>query len=336
MKNRNLVNISWEAILKIGIGVLSFYFLYLLRQTLLLIIFALFISVLVNPLIEVLQRMRVSRIFATSLVFVLIFGIFGFSVYLISKAFLSEIRQFRDVLPRYFDIISPPLTSLGFEVFENIDTFVVSLEKWLSMTSEDILTAIFVVFGGVFVTLFVFFLAFFFSIEGNFIQEMIKVIFPKEYEKLAQNIWYKSQQKIIGWFGVKVLLSFFVGLVLFLALKLFQIKYALSLSLFAGINNIIPFVGPIFVGLVITIFVVLNDWLKAIFVLAIFILTKQIEEHILGPILTKKFIGLPPSLVLISLVIGGQLFGFLGVILAIPLAGILFDFLKEFLANKEH
>ena len=61
----------------------------------------------------------------------------------------------------------------------------------------------------------------------------------------------------------------------------------------------------------------------------------QIEGNILTPILSKKFIGLPPVLVLIALLIGGQLWGIMGAILAIPLAGIFFEFVRDFFKKRK-
>ncbi len=333
--NGKLLDVSWATILKIGVAALGFYLLYLVREVVLLSVFALVISVLFNPAIALLQRMRVSRILATALVYVLIFSFVGFSVYLISLVFISEVRQAVGDFSQLFERISPPLRVLGFEAFENVETFIVSAEGWLSSASESIFTAIFAVFGGVFAGLLIFFLAFFFSLEEKWIEGIIRAFFPKKYENLALRIWEKSQQKIIGWFGAKVLASLFVSLATFVALKIFKVDYAVGLSLFAGITNIIPFLGPWLAGLIIAALVVFDDWLKAVFILVIFTLIQQVEGNILGPILTKKIIGLSPALVLISLVVGGKLFGFLGMILAIPLAGILFDFLKEFLEKRK-
>ncbi len=67
----------------------------------------------------------------------------------------------------------------------------------------------------------------------------------------------------------------------------------------------------------------------------IFVLIQQIEGGILTPILSKKFIGIPPVLVLVALFVGGKLWGFLGALLAIPLAGILFEFLRDFLKKRK-
>lgn len=333
--SKDTLDISWGSVLKVGVAALGFYFLYLVRDIVLLIVFSLVISILFNPLIDFFQRRGVARALSTGLVFCLIFGILGFSVYLISLSFISEIRQLTTDFSQYFERLSPPLRGLGFEAFEDVEVFVGSLEKWFRGASSSILAALSAVFGGVVSAFLVFFLAFFFSLEEKWMEKAIRFIFPKKYENLALSLWSRSQKKITGWFGVRVLTSLFVGLATFVALKIFKVDYALSLGLFAGITNIIPYLGPILAGLVITLLVLLDDWLKALFVLLVFALIQQVEGNIISPILTKKIVGLPASLVLVALVVGGQLFGFLGVILAIPLAGILFDFLTEFLARRK-
>lgn len=300
-----------------------------------MVVFSLVISVLFAPAIDFLQRRGIKRVLAASLVFVAVFGFLGLSVYLVSIAFISEIRQLTEDFSEYFALLAPPLRGLGFEAFADIEVFLQSLESWLRAASSNVFAALSIIFGGIFAAVFVFFLVFFFSLEGKGVEKTIRLIFPKEYEDLALRIWMKSQQKISGWFGTRVLASIFVGLAIFVALKIFGVNYAISLGLFAGITNIIPYVGPLFAGVAITALVLIDDWLKALFVLIVFLLIQQIEGNILSPILTKKIIGLNPALMLIALVVGGTLFGFLGVILAIPLAGILFDFLTEFLSKRK-
>ena len=81
--------------------------------------------------------------------------------------------------------------------------------------------------------------------------------------------------------------------------------------------------------------VAMTSWLKAAFFLAAFIVIQQIEGNILTPVLTKKFIGLPPALVIVSLLVGGKLWGIMGAILAIPLAGIFFEFIGDFLRRRK-
>jgi predicted PurR-regulated permease PerM len=127
----------------------------------------------------------------------------------------------------------------------------------------------------------------------------------------------------------------FVGLLSYLTFLLFNVKYPLSLGLLAGFTNFIPVIGPLVAGIIIFLVVSIDNFLRALFVLLVFILIQQLESNILTPILTKKFVGLPSALVLIALAIGGTLWGFLGAVLAIPLFGILFEFIRDFLKKKQ-
>ncbi len=335
MNGENILDISWKTILKISLTLLCFYVLYLIRDILGLIIFAFILSLLTNPAIGFLQKMKFSRLLATALVYILIFGILGGSIYLISLFFIEEISQFTKFFPQYFERITPFLRELGIEIFENLEIFLQNFEKWLIRASGGIFAALDVIFGGIFTTFIIFALTFFFSLEEEWAEKAIRLIFPKKYENTALNLLAKSQQKISAWFGIRILTCLFVGLATFLALKLFKVDYAFSLALLAGTTNIIFVLGPIFAGAVITVLVFFESWLKAIFVLVVFILIQLVEGNFLTPLLSKKLIGLPPALVLIALLIGGRFFGFLGLAFAIPLAGILYDFIREFLKKKK-
>jgi predicted PurR-regulated permease PerM len=335
MNGEKVLDISWAGIFKVVLVSLLVYLLFLIKDLLVLIIFALIISVLFNPAVDFLQKKKIPRVLAAGFIYLLIFGVLGFSVYLISLSFVPEIRQFAELFSQYFEKIAPPLKGLGIEAFESLEVFAETSEKWLTGASANIFTALSAIFGGIFSAFTIFSLAFFFSLEEKWAERAIKLLFPKRHEDVAFGVWERSQKKISGWFGARVICSIFVGLASFLALKLFKIDYAFSLGLFAGITNIIPILGPLFAGAIITIMVLLEDWFKAVFILIAFILIQQIEGNILNPILNRKFIGLPPVLVLISLIIGGKLWGLLGAVLAIPLAGILFEFIRDFLKKKK-
>jgi len=335
MNSERLLDISWKSILKVAISALIIYLIYSIRDILILLIFAMIISVLFNPAIDFLERRKVHRVLATGLVYVFIFGVLGGSIYLISLSFMPEVGQFASLFSQYFEKITPSLKWLGIEAFENFESFISAIEGWLLGASSNIFTAISAVFGGVFAAFTIFSLAFFFSLEGRWAERAIRLLFPKKNEDHAVAVWEKSQNKISSWFGIRVLCCLFVGLATFLALKLFKIDYAFSLGLFAGITNIIPILGPILAGGIVAILVLLEDWLKAVFIVIVFFLIQQVEGNILTPILSKKLIGLPPVLVLIALLIGGQLWGLLGAILAIPLAGILFEFIRDFFKKRK-
>jgi predicted PurR-regulated permease PerM len=335
MNDNKVLDISWGTILKVSLTFLIFYIIYLVREILVWFIFALIISVLFNPAIGFLRKLKIPRVLSVIFVYVAIFGILGLVIYWTAPMFVSEIQQFSQLFPQYFEKIAPPLRSLGIEAFESMESFTQALGVMLQKASSDILSALALFFGGIGSTIFILAIALFLSLEERGVERVIGLLSPKKYESYVLALWERSQTKVSGWFGARILTCLFVGIAVFITLYLFNVKYALSLALLAGVLDFIPIIGPIFAGAVAFVFVALDSWLKAVFVLIAFILIQQIEGNILSPVLTKKFVGLPPVLVLISLSIGAKLLGILGAVLAIPLAGILFEFLRDFLKKKK-
>jgi len=334
MSSKQTLDISWGAILKVSLALFCFYIIYLVRDILVLSIFGLMLSVLFNPAIDFLQRHRLPRFLAVAFLYLSIFVILSLLIYLLFPAIFIEIKQLSLFFPQYFEKISPPLRGLGVEAFESMESFITALGEFLQKASADIFSAISAIFGGIGSAIFIIAVAFFISLEEGGVERFLALIIPKVKEDSALEIWKECQAKVSGWFGSRILSSIFVAILSFIAFKLFNVRYAFTLSILTGILEIIPLLGPIIAGMIAFFFVVLDSWLKAFFVLGALLLIQQIEGNILTPFLTQKFIGLPPVLVLISLAVGGRLLGVLGAILAIPIAGILFEFWKDFLRER--
>jgi len=335
MNQEKILDISWESIFKTAIAVIGFYILYLIRDIVVWFIFALIISVLFSPAINFLQKRKVPRVIATIFIYLFVFGLIAFFIYSTSFVFVSEISNFSKVFPQYFEKISPSLRGLGIPAFENLENFINLLSGHIEKIAANILNAFFVIFGGIFSTLFVLSIAVFLSLEEKPIEKSLSLLFPKKYEAYILSLWHRCQTKVNGWFFSRILGSLFVGLISYLAFLIFNTKYPLSLGLLAGATNFVPVVGPLIAGIIIFLIVLFDNFWRAVFVLLVFILIQQLESNILTPILTRKFVGLPPALVLVALAIGGTLWGFLGAVLAIPLFGILFEFIRDFLKKKQ-
>ncbi len=335
MEDERVLDISWGTILKISIAILVFYTLYSIRDILVSVIFALVISILFNPVIDFLERRRIPRVIATLFVYVSVFALLSFILYWTVPVFVFEIQQFAQLFPQYFGKLSPPLRGLGLEAFENFETFTLALQDWLIKASSSIFGVLISIFGGIFSTVTIFAIAIFFSMEDREVKKAIKALSPKRSEEYFQDLLQRCQNKTAAWFGTRILSSLFVGLVSYITLNVLNVNYASMLSLFAGIMDIIPVLGPIFAGTIITILAALDSWFKALFVLLAFVLIQQIEGNIITPILTRRLVGLPAILVLIAVLVGGRLAGFLGAILSIPLTSIIYEFLRDFMQERK-
>jgi len=330
----NKLEITWSSLFKVGLVGILFYGVYLLGNLIIWTLFAFIISLLFNPGIKFLERFKIPRVLSVSLCFLGFFGIFGLVVYLTAPLFISEIKQFFNLFPHYFTKISPLLRELGFKAFEDISTFQVYLEETVTKASSDIFSAIVVFFGGLFSTLYTLTIAFFLCLEREIIEKGVALFFPKEKESFVLEIFKKAQKKVSAWFGATLLSCLFIGVASFIALTILNVKYSFIFALLAGLFSFLPVIGPIGVGLLAFVVVALDSFVKAFFVLLAFVLIQQIEGNIVKPALAKKVIGIPIFIVLISLTVGGTLFGIMGAFLAIPMAAIAYEFMGDFLKER--
>jgi predicted PurR-regulated permease PerM len=323
------LDISWETILKFFIAAFLLYVLFLARNIVVWFFFALVISLLLAPAIRFLQWFKLPRIVAAALVYLAIFGALGLMIYLSAPIFLFEINQLSLHIPEYFEKFNPILSSLG--------DFTSTLVSSLNQSSGSIVKALVTFFGGLYSSLFIFTLAFFISLEEYGTQNILALLTPKKYEEVVIVLFDRAQTKVAGWFGARLLSCLLVGMASFAVFFFLGIKYAFILALLAGVLNFVPYVGPTITLVISVLFVgVSSSWLMAAYVAVALLVLQEIESKILTPFLMKKFINLPPVLVLISLLVGGTVFGFLGTLFAVPVFGIIYEFSKEWLQKRRH
>ena len=329
-----ILDISWATIVKIISALALLYFIYLVKDLLVWFLFALVISVLFNPAVNFLRKLRLPRVLAGIVVYVGIFVLLGFLIFKMAPLLFLELKEFSVRFPEYFNRASPFLRGLNIKALQSFDAFIATIEDTLYNASTNIFTAVGSIFGGVFASITIFTIAFFLSLEEKGVERTIYLIAPREYKDKILEIWAKTQKKVSLWFATRILGMVFVGISTAIACYALNIQYAVFFGLFAGLSDIIVTIGPLLSGGIIAIIIALNSLPKALFFVVIFTIIQEIEGHILLPVLTKKFLRLPPSLVLISILVGSRLWGVLGAILAIPLVGMIFEFTKGLLEKR--
>lgn len=134
----------------------------------------------------------------------------------------------------------------------------------------------------------------------------------------------------------KAMDSTIYGIICSIILSIIGSKYALFIGIIAGFTNMIPFFGPILgtiIAVVINLFFSVN---KAIMVLIVMIIVQQFESAILEPHFVGKQVGVPPILTMFAVTFAGKYTGFLGILLAVPIMGVILVYLKRFIYNKEN
>ena len=338
MSQKQVLDISWGTIIKIFIGILVFVLFYLAREIVLWFLFALAISILLEPAIAFLRRVRVPNVLAIVLVYLSIFGILGLLIYISAPIFISELRQFSNYLPQYFNQVSPILRQFGIDAAQDFGEFSNALANNLQQNSQGIVRALMLFFGGLASTVSILTMAFFLSLEQRGTEKVLLLLFPQRYEEQIKDTFERVQNKVAGWFGARILACLFVGIASYIIFYIFGVKYAFVLALLSAFLNFIPYIGPLVMAVLLLFFVTVSSgsWLLTVYTLIAVTVIQGIEGMLLTPLLMKKMTDIPPVLVLVSLFLGAQLLGFLGMIFAVPIFGIIYEFLKEYLEKKRN
>lgn len=335
MHNEKTLNINWDFCFKITATVVLVYLLFIIKDLIIWFIFALIISILFNFLIDFLEDKKIPRILAVVVLYFGLLSIFGFFFYKIAPFFLSEIKQFSSNLPLYFERISPIFQKFGFEFIQDSQSTFSFLENNLEKVGQSIISALITIFGGIKSTFFIFLLSFFLSLERNFLEKVLANFAPYRYRSRLINLLPRVKKQVSGWFISRIIGVLFVGILCYIVLKILDVKYAFIFSLLFGVFDFIPIIGPITAGVIIVSTVMIDSLSEALFVLLCLILIQQLENSVLIPVLSEKFTGIPSILVLMALAIGATLWGVLGGILAIPLSGVIFEIVKDYLNLKQ-
>ncbi len=331
--NRTL-EVSWKAIFKILITFFALFIIFLIHDILVLSVFGLVIAVLFEAPARALSK-RIPYGLAVVFLYVAAFALLSSLIYFPASSLVTEIKQFISLFPIYFERVSPPLRNLGFEAFKDLENFVDSLEQVANIMSSNILNALFSIFGGIASTIYVVSIAFFLSFERNQFEKALVLFFPEDERGFISSLWNRSEKKVAYWF-LKILFScLFLGITSYISFLIIGVNYPLSLAILGGAVDFIPIVGPALATLVIFMTLALESLSKAIFGVLVYVILQQIDNNIVSPLLAKKFTGLSPVLVLVSLTAGGKLFGVLGAVLMVPLVALVVEFGKGLLERRQ-
>lgn len=152
-------------------------------------------------------------------------------------------------------------------------------------------------------------------------------------EKVAENtlrICHYANVNFTGFFVGKIIDSAIIGVITFVAMTILRLDFALLISVFIGITNIIPVFGP-FIGAIPSIFILLlvNPIQAAIFCVLILII-QQVDGNFIGPKILGSSIGISALWILFSIVVGGDLFGIVGMVVGVPVFATLYGLAQEF------
>lgn len=329
------LDITWKSlwrVLALGLLVVGvWYFKWLIFVLLFAIILAMIFERPINKLIA----HKFPRIFATTLIYLLILVLIGGLIYLTVPIIVDNISPFsklitqKTVQTQVTDLISgkASLTTAATPTTNFLSIFGGELGAWWENVSR-----IFKALGNVGDSLgkgiLVVMMAYYLNLKKGGVRNSMAKLLPEKHQELFNEFWPRVQYKVDSWFYSQLWISLIIGLIVFVGLLLLQVPYSYFLGILAMILDFVPYVGPaISLGLILVVSIK-EGWLVVVLASALFLFAQNLES-IISPYLRGRMIKMDPIMIILALLIGGSLGGAVGMILAIPLAAIVSEIIQD-------
>lgn len=173
------------------------------------------------------------------------------------------------------------------------------------------------------------------TFAGQF-KKILYAIFKPEQVNVILDVLRHSNKIFGGFISGKILDSLIIGILCFICLSILKMPYTVLVSVVVGVTNVIPFFGP-FIGAIPSAFLILVVSPQQCLIFLVFILIlQQIDGNIIGPAILGDSTGLSSFWVIFSILIGGGLFGFAGMILGVPVCGVAYYICKRLVESRLH
>jgi len=337
--------ITFDSWIKCAVIVIIVYALYMVSDFILVIIASVVIASAIEPAVAAAKKRNIPRLPAVLSVYLISALVFVGLFYFLLLPLAGEISSFIRTLTIYSNSITNGgiLSDLfrtqnlfgGFDTPVLIRELSAQLNSLSAFLSQGIFSGASLIFGGIFNFVLILVLSFYLVAQEDGVSKFLKMITPMQHERYVIGLWRRSQHKIGLWMQGQLLSSALMALLVYLSLLIIGVPHALLLAVLAGVFELIPLVGATLAA-VPTIFIAYTwgGMSIALIVAGLYIVIQQLEGHLIYPLVVKKMVGIPPIISIVSLVIGGTLAGFLGVLISVPVAAALMEFISDFEERK--
>lgn len=326
---------------------LILWVLYLLKPVVLPFVAAFLVAYLFSPLVDKLHKVGLPRWLAISIVFIGIGVVLTLAMWYLVPLVWQQLMYARDSIPagiHWLNYTFLPWVSQTFSVDPmEIDTQQMStvvMEYIQTNYSADSIQAMllkvaqsglnFIQIGGTVVLIPI--IAFYFLLDWDRMLDNMRRLIPRPYEKSTLHIVGECHSVLGAFVKGQFLVMFLLGTVYAVGLQIIGLEVGLIIGMVAGLASIIPYLGfavGMIAAVIATLFQFGIDWMQLVLVGVVFMVGQAVEGYVLQPFLLGDKIGLSPVAVVFAVLAGAQLAGFLGMLIALPVAAIIVVLLRH-------
>ncbi len=305
----------------------------------LVVLAAVVIASSLEPATLWLAKYKIKRVPATILIYLGLVGALVCFFLFFVPSLANEVLVYLNSMPSTIDlsVIWSPVSNISSLNQISVRELVDSAREIVSGTGEGAFKTASVVFGGALSIVLMVVLSFYLAVQEDGVGSFLRLITPIKQHDYIIDLWKRSQRKIGFWMQGQLLLGVIVGILTYLGLMLLGVQHALLLATVAALLEIIPVFGPILAAIpALAIATTQGGASLALLTLGLYVIIHQFENHLLYPLVVKKIVGVSPIVVILALVIGAKLAGFLGALLSVPLAAAFMEYVNDIEKRKFH
>jgi predicted PurR-regulated permease PerM len=316
-------------------------FMLLAQAGLTLILIALFLALALNPAVEFVQRHGLRRASAVGVVYVLALAFLAVLGSVFIPPLVDQISKLIEALPSLVDDLTKGHGPLGllerkYRVVERIRSATTGQNAGgLLGPAGSALAAVKGIATTVFGLVIIAFLTFFMLLEGPEWRRRCTVLIPEANRGVLERIGAGVYRSVGGFVSGNLLASLLAGLVATIVMFATGVPYAVPLGLFVAIIELVPYVGPLVATVIVTAVALTVGTVPALVALGLLVVYHVVEGHTLRPYLYGRAVKLSPLAVLVAILLGTEIAGILGALLAIPAAGSIQVIIGELLQRRD-
>jgi predicted PurR-regulated permease PerM len=324
------IEISHRTIIFTVLFLLLLWFLFQIRQILVIFFVGLIVMSALNPLAERLEKWKIPRVLTLALIYLGILALISLVVAGLIPPLVSQTSTLVSRFPQYLDGLN--LSQFSENILDKqMNQFLHLLES----ISGNLMKIIGAVFGNFVVFFTVIFVSFYLLLERKKLDDYLFRFFGHTQDKKIAQIIYKVETRLGEWVRAQLTLMIIVGIMSYLGLRILGIDYALPLALLAGVLEIVPNIGPVLSAIPAVLVGLLISPLMGLAVVALYFLVQQLENNLIVPQIMAKETGINPLITILALLAGFQLGRITGTVLAVPLVILAETLIKELIASDK-
>lgn len=291
-----------------------------------IVVYPVFISIIItyllHPIVEKLHRMGMPRTISILIIYLLFFGGVGLAVFKGTPYIIQQLKGFSSQIPELNKLYQKNVNRVYYMTPEllhsHINGLLLSIQKWSNHLTTQVIGSLKGLLQSFFIIVTIPLLVFYFLKDIDLIKKGIWNLAPKKWRNGGRELLHEINVSLGSFVRGQLYVCLFLAVLGSIGLWIIGVPYPLLLGIFIGLTDIIPYFGPVIGAIPALLMAITISVRAAIFVIILVLFLQFLESNIIGPLIVGKTASIHPVYIMLALLVGGEISGILGLLLAVP------------------